>query len=188
MRMLPGQHLDWVSHRLHKVEYHLHWGRERDRMYNVRPQDSEFSDKQYGPKWFWMQMLHGDQADHIPGLPLATIKYGGGPIDAEQKLNKVGEAAAPKMLAAHADLPDFLIVKRAYQSYYGDRWLVEMMEQACLLWMRRVPEDWDDCLNPGGPLEHFNDGSQEFARAYFEIETRVRNADNLNSQTQDDAG
>lgn len=180
MRMLPGLHLDWVSHRLHKVEYNLSWARERDRMYNVRPTDSVFNEKQYGPKWFWLQMLHGDSADHIPGLP----KYRLG-----DKLKPVGEVTAGNMLSPPTVADGYAdTVATYYQGYYGERWLVELMEQACLLWMRRVPEHWDDCMNPGGPLEPFNDGSHEFAKAYFEIETRVRNADNLNSQTQDDAG
>jgi hypothetical protein len=59
-----------------------------------------------------------------------------------------------------------------------------MMEQACLLWMRRNPEAWDDCLNPGGPLDHFNDGGPEFARAYLEIHDRVKQADDINNAAQ----
>lgn len=174
MRMLPGLHLDWVSHRMHKVEYTLGYCRERERMYNVLPTDSEFNEKQYGPKWFWLQMLHGDTADNIPGLP----KY----IDDKGKAKPVGEVTATKLLSESADLPG--TVAGLYRGYYGERWLVELMEQACLLWMRRVPGDWDDCMNPGGPLAQWNDGEHEFAKAYFEIESRVKQAREINAATQ----
>lgn len=184
MRMLPGLHLDWVSHRLHKVEYSLDMFRERERMYNINVHDSMFNEKQYGPKWFWMQMLHGDSADNIPGLPLATIKYGGSAVDPKYSLNRVGEAAANKIFAGHVGQAYHDIVAAAYRSYYGERWLVEMMEQACLLWMRRVPEHWDDCMNPGGPLDVYNDGEEEFAKAYLEIQRRVYDADILNTKTK----
>jgi DNA polymerase-1 len=184
MRMLPGLHLDWVSHRTHRVEYSLNWCRQETRAHNVIPYNSVFNDKQYGPRWFWMQMLHGDNADNIPGLPLARCKYGGGPITPDGKLNKVGEAAAPKILDAHSDLTLAGAVELAYRSYYGERWLVEIIEQACLLWLRRVPDKWDDCLDPGGPLALWNDGSEEFAKAYQEIERRVRDADNINAAAQ----
>ena len=171
MRMLPGMHLDWVSHRAYTVG----WDYGRD-MFEGIPEvvalNSIFNEKQYGPKWFWLQMLHGDQADNIPGLP----KY----LDSTDKLKPVGDVTAGKLLADEYLLA--LRVAEVYRSFYGDRWLVEMMEQACLLWMRRVPEDWDDCMNPGGPLACFNDGGPEFAKAYLEIQGRVRDADNINNQ------
>lgn len=174
MRMLPGRHLDWVSHRMHKVEYTLRVCRERERMYNVLPTDSEFNGKQYGTKWFWLQMLHGDTADNIPGLP----KY----KTADGKLKPVGEVTAGKLLDGE-QLPH-LRVAELYRSFYGDRWLVEMMEQACLLWMRRWPDDWDDCMNPGGPLAQWNDDEYTFAKAYLEIESRVKQAREINAATQ----
>lgn len=185
MRMLPGRHLDWVSHRIHTVGYTKTMCIQRELMYNIVPIDSVFNDVQYGHRWFWLQMLHGDGADNIPGLPLATIKYGGSAVDPSFKLNKVGEAAAKKILAAHSDLSLVDTVALAYRSYYGERWLAEMLEQACLLWMRRVPSDWDDCLNPGGPMACFNDGEQEFAKAYFEIEHRIRTAEEINAAAKD---
>ena len=158
--MLPGLHLDWVTNRVHKVD-----------VVNGVVQDSVFNDKQYGHKWFWLQMLHGDTADNIPGLP----KY----IDGNGKAKPIGEVTAGKYLALFPDA-ECLGVEKLYQGYYGERWLVEMLEQACLLWMRRKPEDWDDCMNPGGPLECFNDGEEEFAKAYLEIKDRVSTADAIN--------
>ena len=172
MRMLPGMHLDWVSHRAYTVPYTKTTCIERELMYNIVPTDCIFNEKQYGHRWFWLQMLHGDTADNIPGLPKYVV---------DGKLKPVGEVTAGKLLADES-LPH-LRVAELYRGYYGERWLAEMLEQACLLWMRRVPEHWDDCMNPGGPMAYFNDGEQEFAKAYFEIEGRVRDADNINAAT-----
>ena len=168
MRMLPGMHLDWVSHRAYTVPWNV--GGPHSGLY-WEASNCIFNEKQYGPKWFWLQMLHGDTADNIPGLP----KY----LDPNDKLKPVGEVTAGKLLANELDLAH--VVADLYESYYESRWLVEMMEQACLLWMRRAPADWDDCMNPGGPLDCFNDGGPEFAKAYLEIQGRVRDADNINS-------
>ena len=173
MRMLPGWHLDWVSHRMHRVDYKLGNYVHLERAPRVVALDSVFNEKQYGPKWFWLQMLHGDTADNIPGLPKYVVSG---------KAKPVGEVTANKLLTDE-HLPH-LRVAELYRGYYGERWLVEMIEQACLLWMRREPDKWDDCLNPGGPLEPFNDGEQMFAKAYFEIEKRVRDADTINAIAQ----
>ena len=178
MRMIPGWHLDWVSHRMHRVDYKLGVYCHRERAPRVVALDSVFNEKQYGPKWFWLQMLHGDTADNIPGLPkFKTTDAKGKPA-----LKLVGEVTANALLADE-HLPH-LRVAELYRGYYGERWLVELIEQACLLWMRREPARWDDCLDPGGPLEPFNDGEDEFARAYFEIEKRVRDADTINATAQ----
>lgn len=175
MRMLPGWHLDWVSHRMHKVEYSLTASRDALRMFNVQVHDSEFNEKQYGPKWFWLQMLHGDTADNIPGLPKYQASKG--------VFKPVGEVTAGKLINVAPTAVDSVV--GAYKSYYGERWLVEMMEQACLLWMRRNPTMWDDCIYDAGPMASFNDGSPEFMKAYAEIETRVREADLINAAAQD---
>lgn len=173
MRMLPGNHLDWVEHRMRNVPYTGVPLLPTPPAYPVVSQDCVHNDKQYGPKWFWLQMLHGDTADNIPGLPKYKVRDG--------VLKPVGEVTAGKLLD-YPRITESLAQEVAlyYHGYYGDRWLVEMMEQACLLWMRRVPARWDDCMNPGGPLACFNDGSTEFARAFLEIEQRVRDADTYN--------
>lgn len=175
MRMLPGTHLDWVTNRVHVVEHGLAAVRQEHIMYNRTVVDSVFNEKQYGLKWFWLQMLHGDTADNIPGLP----KY---MPDFTDKLKPVGEVTAAKLLA-HPDFcdgdsgPD---VAYWYKSYYGNRWLVEMLEQACLLWMRRDPNNWADCAEYGGPMYQFTD-HEYWPAAYAEIEQRVRQADELNA-------
>jgi hypothetical protein len=173
MRMLPGMHLDWVSHRTHKVDWTMTLCREYTVAHNHQPVSSVFNDKQYGPRWFWLQMLQGDTADNIPGLP----KY---VVDGNAK--PVGEVTADKLLSGAA--PACAIVAALYESYYGERWLVEMLEQAVLLWMRRDPQAWDDCVDPGGPLAPFNDGGEVFMKAYAEIELRVNNADTINAAAQ----
>lgn len=131
MRMVPGWHLHWENHSLIKVEpdtWELH-----------------ANDKMYGRKWFWMQMLHGDTADHIPGLP----KY----VKPDGKQALCGEVTAGKLLAGAAnEAAAAIIVGNLYHGYYGPRWGVELLEQACLLWMRRSDRLFD-CLLAGGPLE-----------------------------------
>ena len=173
MRMLPGRHLDWVNHAMHRVEYTKTTCIERELMYNIVPTDSTANGLQYGHKWFWLQMLHGDGADNIPGLPRYVV---------DGKAKPVGEVTAGKLLDSE-HLPH-LRVAELYRGYYGDRWLVEMLEQAVLLWMRRVPDKWDDCLDPGGPLACFNDGEHEFAKAYFEIGGRIKQAQAINDQAK----
>lgn len=58
LRMVPGLHLEWKSGEIKEADGFgkLDW----------------FSDslKGYGTIWFWAQMLMGDTADHIGGLPL----------------------------------------------------------------------------------------------------------------------
>lgn len=166
MRMLPGRHLDWVSNRMHYVG----WITNLDGTLTVN--SSVFNDKWYGPMWFWLQMLHGDTADYIPGLPK---------VELVGKLKPVGEVTAAKFLDGVHSGELAATVAAYYATYYGERWLVEMLEQAALLWMRRVPDKWDDCLAPGGPLAIFNDGSHGLATAWYEINERVRNADTINA-------
>jgi hypothetical protein len=176
MRMLPGTHLDWVTNRVHVVEHGLATVRQEHIMYNRRVVDSVFNDKQYGHKWFWLQMLHGDTADNIPGLPKYVANFD------SARAKPVGEVTAGKLLAqAEEKGPDFgSAVAYYYATYYDNRWLVEMLEQACLLWMRRNPDNWADCAEYGGPMYQFTD-HEYWPAAYAEIEQRVRQADELNA-------
>lgn len=172
MRMLPGTHLDWVTNRVHVVEHGLAAVRQEHIMYNRTVVDSVFNDKQYGPKWFWLQMLHGDTADNIPGLP----KY----VTLDGKAKPVGEVTAGRLIDEGASAGHATRVGAMYDTYYGNRWLVEMLEQACLLWMRRDPNNWADCAEYGGPMYQFTD-HEYWPAAYAEIEQRVRQADELNA-------
>lgn len=84
-------------------------------------------DKVYGLKWFWLQMLMGDTADNIPGLPRLDGK-------------PVGPVRAEKLLAGTTThFEAFDVVTSAYALEYGDEWPDRFVEQAGLLWMRRDP-------------------------------------------------
>ncbi len=125
LRMVPGVHITWDDHML------------------VDTRDGEDVlawDKQYGERWFWEQMLQGDTADNIPGLP----KYLGKPV---------GEVTARRILDSDGSVlgPGFK-VRAAYTQHYGAEAGIHLLEQAMLLWMRRDPEDPFDCVKAGGPL------------------------------------
>ena len=177
MRMVPGWHLDWIDNRM--------------RWLPPGTYDKVMNDKQYGTKWFWLQMLHGDTADFIPGLPRvgivastrATAKDDGqlGRLSREVgeggKLMQVGEVTAGKLLAGTESSNEAAeIVHKAYWSYYKERALVEMLEQAVLLWMRSGPDAaWYDVALPGNPMHLFTTGPI-WSMAYEEIKERVSTA------------
>lgn len=81
--------------------------------------------KVFGRKWFWLQMLHGDTADHIPGLP----KFDG---------KACGPATAEKLLAPSHFTATMAAdrVAECYSMHYGYGWQAELLEQALLLWLR----------------------------------------------------
>lgn len=158
MRSVPGYHLDWQTRR----------------MFYLAPgtYDFVFADKQYGEKWFWLQMLHGDTADNIPGLPLA---YG----------KKCGEVTAGKLLAPAEDAEQAAaIVAAAYVSCYKENAVVALAEQASLLWMRHTSQaDWNDIFKEGGPMRRLHSDGAAVKRAYFELKARVQQAKEINDLT-----
>lgn len=138
MRMIPGYHLTWD-------DFHL---------FAVKPDTWELvrNDKVYGRKWFWLQMLHGDTADYVPGLPKMTRE------DGKQML--CGEKTAAKLLADFTDEASArALVKSQYRLYYGDEAEVNLLEQAILLWMRRESGNVFDVCAPGGPLHGISDAA-----------------------------
>lgn len=113
MRMIPGWHIDWNTAELVGVPLGCFEQYNADRS------------KLFGHKWFWMQMLQGDTADNIPGLPKLEGKA-------------VGPARAEKVLSGARDNAAACeCVALAYQLEYGDEWLDRFVEQGLLLWMRR---------------------------------------------------
>lgn len=157
MRMLPGYHLDWKTNRMTFVPPGTY--------------DHVFNDLQYGLKWFWLQMLHGDPADFIPGLPKAYGKLCG-PVAAEKLL-----------LPASTNLQAAACVMDAYLSHYGqDGYRLAVTEQAALLWMRRGDALWDDCFAAGGPLDWCQ--GDDWAAARNEIATRIIRVKELNAQAE----
>lgn len=157
MRMIPGWHMDWVEHTLFWLAPGTY-----DAMHN---------DKQFGMKWFWLQCLHGDTADQIPGLPWVMAP-------GAKKLARCGEATAARLLddCTNSEQAGNRVLA-CYETYYKDRALVELLEQAVLLWMRRDAESlWDDCCAPGGPLFQFWN-HPNYDAAFAEIRERVTTAE-----------
>lgn len=153
MRMLPGIHLDWVSNQMVTVPEGC-WA-------------ITANDKVYGRKWFWLQMLHGDTADNVPGL----LKY----LSAAGTLKPCGEVGAGHALGtASNDTEACNAVVSHYKACYGDRWPVEILEQGILLWMRR--DDASHVFNvchPGNPLAFLYE-HKEYDWAIQEIKDRIK--------------
>jgi hypothetical protein len=126
--MIPALHLTWDEHMI--IDHRdgadrVVWG------------------KEYGLLWFWTQMLMGDAADNIPGLP--WFVEGG-------KKKRMGEVTARNLLRAHPG-QHAEAVEYAYETYYKGDARLHMMEQGVLLWMRRNPQDTFDVANSAyGPL------------------------------------
>jgi len=111
MRMLPGVHVDWLNYCL----VHVPRG-----AYDVVGPDG----LQFGLKWFYLQLLQGDSADNIPGLPQLFGK-------------DCGPKTAEKYLADTATAEDaYDRVQTAYADHYGEAWADALVEQAGLLWLR----------------------------------------------------
>lgn len=107
MRMFAGRHVNWMDmHIITDVPLGA---------FDVVGEDG----LQYGHKWFWVQMLEGDVADHIPCL------------------NKVGEKTAMKILEGCKDNERACqLVSGEYRQRLGDAWPDYFVEMAALLWMR----------------------------------------------------
>ena len=116
MRMLPGTHIIWATRQL----VHVPFG-----TFDLTGADG----KTYGHKWFWLQMLMGDNADFIPGLPKYRTDSGA--------LAQCGEATAYKLLADVTCNEDaYAVVTGLYRGYYEAEWPDRFVEQATLLWLR----------------------------------------------------
>lgn len=169
MRMYPALHINWDSLEI----------------VHVKPGDFEVvsptTGKIFGSKWFWLQMLQGDSADHIPGLPhWWTTNAKGDPV---AKL--MGEKTAEKLLAScKNNAQAFAEVYGLYQDYYmqGCGYSAEeaddrFCEQAALLWMRAGREALvDDFATYRGPGEigvHFH---KELNQAVERLVQRVKDA------------
>ena len=111
MRIFGGVHVDWQDFGITYVPHGA---------FDVRlPLGLQF-----GHRWFWEQMLQGDAADNIPGLP----KWYG-------KL--CGKTTAAKLLDGIKDNASaFELVYTGYEVEYGEQAEDRFIEQAMLLWMR----------------------------------------------------
>jgi hypothetical protein len=148
MRMLPGLHVDWNTYQVVEVPKGA---------YDIKRSPDGL---QYGYRWFWLQMLQGDSADAIPGLPLYLGK-------------KVGEVTAGKALAqAENHIEAFNVVTRMYAENYGEEWQDRFAEQAALLWLRT--DAGASVRNFAGFLPAMNHpGVARVLAAFNRLETRV---------------
>lgn len=76
-----------------------------------------------GMKFFLSQMLTGDVADNIPGLPNVGVKY----------VQSIFHQNVHEM---------FSTVKEKYKEIKGVVWEEYFTEQATLLWLQRSPGEW----------------------------------------------
>ena len=111
MRMLPGLHVNWMTYQLTEVP---------PGAWDVIGEDGD----QYGLKWFYLQLLQGDTADNISGVPRL---FG----------STCGDARAAKYLATAPDRDEaYDRVQAAYAEFYKEAWPDALIEQAGLLWLR----------------------------------------------------
>lgn len=155
--------------------FHIHWADNRMVYLPPNTYSMEAWDLQFGERWFWEQMLQGDSADNIPGLPLLYGKKCG-PVTTVRYLNEATDARSAAGLVA-----------AAYREHYGDGWFTQMAEQACLLWIRRSPDAvWQEALCADGPLHWFG-GTKEHDEAWAALAARAKEADDLNRAAQTQA-
>jgi len=180
MQMVYGWHLEWTTHLLVHVP--------KGTWEKVHSEDT------YGRKWFWMQMLHGDGADNIPGLPWYTdgSVYAKTYKDKEKRgtiktLQCGAASSAVKGLAdVSSDMGACLYLQGLYRTCYGDRWLVEMLEQGILLWMRTDQTSSAlDVVAPGNPL-HAITTHQLWPAARQEVLLRIAESQVVHAETEDD--
>lgn len=165
MRMFAGIHIDWKTYDITYVPPHA---------FEVVGSNG----KLYGHKWFWQQMLQGDTADNIPGLPKYRKPTG--------KFGPLGEKTAEKFLAGtktNAEAQD--VVYNLYRGYYGPyEGAARFAEQATLLWMRIDREasvsDW---------LQVINEESRDWEDIYLaaqdlhtQVEQELENVKRLSAQ------
>lgn len=149
LRMCPGLHLDWDTGNLHDC------GRDTFGSIEIQSREGKVDPKTgkpkitkkphgWGTKWFWMQLLMGDTADHIRGCPKAWING---------KHKACGAIGAYDLLAtATDDLECLRTVMQAYKSNTythwetGDvaSWQDVFWSEAQMLWMQRTPGDIND--------------------------------------------
>lgn len=110
-----------------------------------------------GTSWFWHQMIMGDGADTIPGLPFLSPRLANRYLPTKthnpnRKPLACGEAKAVEILrGVNNDREAFNRVYEAYADWYGENVDDMFFEQAYLLWMRRTNKLLD-CLEFLHPL------------------------------------
>lgn len=91
--------------------------------------DVRAGDKQYGMRWFFLQMLMGDSVDNIPGLEKYVKENGKAVLCGEKTAEGILQYVPDTAVAAAT-------VAQCYKDFYGDdTWADRMVEQAALLWL-----------------------------------------------------
>lgn len=169
MRMLPGTHVAWATY---SVTYVPAGG------FDIIGKDK----LQFGTKWFWMQLLHGDGADHIPGLPRFVGPSG--------KPTKIGDLTSAVLLAEATNNDEALaLVAGYYQSYYKDDWADRLAEQAALLWLRTrfdapvADMMYNDCIFPKNPTPVKRELVHAFGRLTKRVKEQRAEINAITSQT-----
>lgn len=127
LRMVEGMHFGWPCGKQPQ------WGPKRvDKLGELHYDEGKNKLTGTGSKFFYSQLITGDKADNIPGLP------------------RGGDALAYKLLndkGSEADM--FRAVAERYADKLGDGWEEYMREQADLLWMvtaldeQGLPKRWE---------------------------------------------
>lgn len=97
-----------------------------------------------GTSWFWHQLVMGDGADAIPGLPklsgrLMNVYVPTKNYNPKRKAGACGEAKAYAMLkGVTSDKQAAGRVMEAYTEFYGNEAKEMLVEQAFLLWIRKT--------------------------------------------------
>lgn len=127
LRQCRGWHYGWEVG--NQPEYPLRWVEELGELSPVfskkvlkNGEPSKALDKLTGTgvKWFYAQLLLGDSTDNIPGL---------------WRVGKAGAYAVLNDLTTEKEMLQACI--RMYKDVYHEKWEVEMMEQAHLVYMLR---------------------------------------------------
>ena len=144
--MLPGIHVDWQDFSVVTIPHGT---------YELVAENG----KVYGTKWFLLQMLQGDTADNIPGLP----RYEGKPV---------GPATAEKLLKDTCSFGDgWSIVVGCYAVEYGEEYRDRVVEQAMLLWLRTDAAAW--C---GDFWRHTEQQGQAWLAHINKVQDRIKEA------------
>jgi len=130
-----------------------------------------------GTSWFWHQMIMGDTADTVPGLPFLTARLANRYVPVKtpnpnRKPLKCGEAKAVAILKdVNNDQEAFNRVYEAYRDYYGNNADDMFFEQAFLLWMRRTHSILNcmEFLRPLGFKYELTQERKDQLRRYIEL-------------------
>lgn len=152
LRQCVGWHMDWNTGELHEVSGYGYLHLDRT---GKTPKL-----KGYGPAFFWAQMLMGDTADNIQGLPKVTADCLNILLDMDTNKDKAcGPVLAYELLkdceSFHDGAERVSTLYRAYGVKHGFvdyrdgesvDWREVFISEGVLLWMRRT-KDTTDVLN-----------------------------------------